>query len=28
LRYNSLSQGDLDSVNDTVITLGAQIQAF
>jgi hypothetical protein len=28
LRYNSLSIGDADSVNDTVITLGAQIQAF
>ena len=28
LRYNSLSVADADSVNDTVITLGAQIQAF
>jgi len=28
LRYNSLKIADADSVNDTVITLGAQIQAF
>ncbi|HEU4582041.1 MAG TPA: hypothetical protein VFS67_27485 [Polyangiaceae bacterium] len=28
LRYNSLSVGDADDVTDTVIVLGAQIQAF
>jgi len=28
LRYNSLSVGDADAVTDTVIVLGAQIQAF
>jgi hypothetical protein len=28
LRYNSLSVGDNDAVTDTVIVLGAQIQAF
>ncbi|HKO90439.1 MAG TPA: hypothetical protein VJU61_04770, partial [Polyangiaceae bacterium] len=28
LRYNTLKVADADSVNDTVITLGAQIQAF